>query len=86
MQDMIQKPEELKEYFYSYYNATKKNKSRRDKKIAGGVYVTTKIRREVLADIDQGTIILAGRVERIEFESMQGGLWRAYIDLGRAIN
>jgi len=48
-------------------------------KIKTGVMVTTAVRKEVLTSIDQGKMILEGRVVMIKFDNLSGGVYRAYI-------
>lgn len=73
MERLIKTGEELKEWFFKAYNIDKPGL------LVEGVMVDTKIRREVLTDINQGKTIIGGRVRIIEFKSMGGGVYRASI-------
>ena len=44
-----------------------------------GVFVTSKIRKEVLTGESQGRIILDGTVKRIAFKNLGCGVYKAYI-------
>ena len=44
-----------------------------------GIMVSTAIRKEVLTSTKQGKITLRGSVYSIQFENMNGGVYRAYI-------
>lgn len=70
----IQTPDELKEYFF--------NVRKIESRLTEGIMVLTSIRKEILTDINQGKMILDGRVEKINFENMGGGVYRAYIGEG----
>lgn len=63
---------ELKEYFFSICT--------RDERLKTGIMVRSKIRLDILTDIDQGKMILNGSVRRISFNSMGGGVYRAFIE------
>ncbi len=44
-----------------------------------GICVTTTVRREILTSDRQGKIIVKGSVRTIEFETLGGGVYRAYL-------
>lgn len=67
----IEDAKDLHDYFF----CVRKNKDKLDK----GIMVSGKVRKEVLLDINQGKIILEGRVLKIKFENMLGGVWLATI-------
>ena len=43
-----------------------------------GFMVTTKVRQQFLTSENQGKYIIKGRVEKIKFENLGGGVWRAH--------
>ena len=67
----IKTAKELREYFF--------NIRKRETDMTSGIIVRAGIRRDILTDIDQGKIILDGRVKRITFENMGGGVYRTYV-------
>lgn len=44
------------------------------------VFVTGKIRKEFLTDIDQGKIVVNGTVKRVVFDNMGGGVYKARLE------
>jgi len=74
MERLIKTGEELKEWFFKAYSLNKPGL------LAEGVMVDTKIRREVLTDINQGKTIINGKVRTIQFKSIGGGVYRASIE------
>jgi len=50
--------------------------------LQSGIFVSTYVRNQVLLSVDSGKIALDGKVHQIEFENMQGDIWRAFIRTG----
>jgi len=75
MESLIQTGDELKEWFFS----TRK-KHNANKLHSKGIYVNTKVRKEILTGINQGYFILEGKIEEIKFEALGGGVYRAFIE------
>ncbi len=44
------------------------------------MFVSTKIRKDILLGEHQGDISLEGKIERIYFQRYGGGVYRAYLD------
>ena len=68
---LIQSQDDLREYFFNI----RRDRIAMDK----GVMVTAGIRREILTSIEQGKIMLEGRVFRIGFDNLTGGVYLAKI-------
>lgn len=75
MSDLIQTPEQLKEWFFSWHKHFDKYN-----KMLSGVNVGSKVRRDVMCGENQPSIIIDGKVFKIEFESLGGGVFRAFVD------
>lgn len=75
LEESIQSGEELMRWI-----ALATNGNFQDKVANDGVMVSTKVRREVLTSIEQGRFVARGLSIKIQFENMQGGVWRAYCD------
>ena len=71
METLIQTADDLFQYFYGLRKELQRK----------GVFVGTKIRRNVFVDERQGKIILDGQVKEINFEAIGGGVYRAYIEV-----
>lgn len=70
MNDAITTGDDLYDYFFRCTKARETDAS---------VFVSTKIRKEVLLNEKQGSITLNGKVRKIEFENMGGGVWKAAV-------
>jgi hypothetical protein len=70
----IRNEDELRKFFYATLagDASPVQKRRGE----AGVMVDTKLRREVLTGIDEGKIIINGRVLSYQFKSLGGGVWK----------
>jgi hypothetical protein len=44
-----------------------------------GVFVSSTVRKQILISPGQGRVVIGGRVRDIQWESVGGGVWRAYI-------
>jgi hypothetical protein len=78
-QQAIKSANELNEHFFLI--ARHQSKERATKLLNDGVMVDGKVRKEVLTSIEQGKIILEGRVLKIQFENLGGGVYRAFVEL-----
>lgn len=77
-QQAIKSADELNEHFFII--ARKQNKERAIKLLNDGVMINGKVRKEVLTSMEQGKITLEGRVLKIQFENLGGGVYRAYVE------
>ena len=75
MQKLIISGDELKLWFFNVISSYQGIE-----KIESGINVDTSVRREVLTDVGQGKIILNGRVLKIKFHNIGGGVYRAYVE------
>ncbi len=73
----IQDAMELYEYFSKLSRANTLNPNGRQHILE--VFVTGKIRKDVMCSVEQGKIILEGRVKRILFENLGGGVYKATV-------
>ena len=78
MSDMIKTVEDLGNFWSWCFNPNTP-KHTADKAKIEGVMVSTAIRRKVMLDIDQGRITLNGRVRKMEFTNLGGGVWRCQV-------
>lgn len=84
MSELIRNEQELRDWFCNTSNGWGVKK-----KLTAGIFVSSKIRKEVLTSNYQGKITLRGRVMMINFENHHGGVWRAYLsyyDVEKAFN
>lgn len=73
----IRNEDELRDFFHGTLAG---NPSPRTKRMGiAGVVVDTELRREVMTGINEGRIVISGRVLDFEFKSMGGGVWRCTI-------
>ena len=79
MEALIQSGDELFEQFYQWYGIKPNNRGK--ELLERGVYVSTKVRREVMTSTHQGKIILGGKFHYIIFARNGGGVYRAFIEL-----
>lgn len=77
MEPYIKTPEDLYSWLTSLNRLSKYHLM---KHLEEGIYVDTKIRRQVLASVDQGKWLFKGTPCHIIFENMSGGVWRASLD------
>lgn len=75
-EEHIQTPNDLHEWLMQASKGTKATKT-----LQAGIYVSSNIRKQVLLSYDAGKIIINGRVKRVEFQDMKGGVWRAFVTL-----
>ena len=70
---------ELRQWFFNT-NRISQNE-RANKLLSKGIYIGTSVRKELLCSIWQNKITMSGKVLKIRFENMTGGVYRAYIDV-----
>lgn len=76
MEIMIHSGEEL----YNHFQHIHKCNSRLERDMHKlEAYVSSKVRKEVLCSFEQGKIILEGRVCRLKFDNLGGGVYLAYV-------
>ncbi len=75
MSDAIQEAKDLRQWFF---DLSKGNDFRNLRK--SGLFVSTKVRRDILLGVDADKITLSGKVQKIQFENIGGGVWRAFVD------
>ena len=71
MKQLIHDGKDLEDYFFSIRN--------NERAIEKGVYVSNKVRQEVLLGLEQGRITINGKVKRFEFNTAGGGVWHTTI-------
>lgn len=54
-------------------------RAEKDKELHKGLFVSSKIRKEILISIDQNRITLEGLVYEIQWESVGSGVYRAFV-------
>lgn len=74
MEIMIRSGEEFREWCF---NLT--NNYRGKELLSKGLYINAKVRKDILTSTEQARIVLYGQVKQIEFENMNGGVYRAYV-------
>jgi len=74
MEVLIDNGEQLKEWFFAVRKRYDVQKLW-DK----GIFVNSKVRKDILIDVSQGKTIIEGRVRQIKFENVGGGVYRAYL-------
>lgn len=75
MARVINSSTDLKEWFFQQ---GKSNCG--DESVKSGVFVGTKVRRDILLGHDQGRMIYKGRVMYIQFKNEGGGIYRSFLD------
>jgi hypothetical protein len=76
-ESLVRNGSDLRQWFFDVYRMTPFN---RDRKLADVPKVTTAIRNEILRGDKTDRITIEGRVRRIKFEFIGGGLWRPKLD------
>lgn len=71
MDALIKTGEELIDYFFSFRKEPSKLKK--------GVFVTTKVRNEIIISEYQSKITLEGQTKLILFKNCKNGVYRAYL-------
>ncbi len=74
MDDLIKTGGELRQAFFDVSTQNDFHRGR-----FSGYKVRAKIRADILADGDQGRIVINGKVRNIDFESIGGGMWNATV-------
>ena len=74
MEDFIKNGDQLREFFYKCSINPKK-----DELLKTFIYVRSKIRADVLCDVDQGRITLNGIPMKFHFTHINGGIWMASV-------
>lgn len=77
MNQLIQNPEQIIEFFSTLNNAS----PMQIKDIEKGLLVNSKTIREFLVSEHQGQVIANGKVYDVQFKNMQGGVWKAFINI-----
>ena len=78
MKPLIQTATDVYQLLYQYSRS-----DRRKELLSKGVYISSKIRKEILISENQGKITLDGQVKWINFKNKTGGVWLANIvDMG----
>lgn len=73
----FQTEEHVREWAFSLVRAG----GYRLKDLKQGVYIDSKLRREILTGPTSGKIVLNGRVCQFEFASIGGGVWNVTVDI-----
>ena len=73
----IKNADELYKYFFDLSRKNTLNPDGKQHKLE--VFVSTKIRREVMTSVEQGEIVLDGQVKRFVFKSLGGGVYKASV-------
>lgn len=68
---------DVRDYFLNAYTMT--NEYLKNKVFLDGIYIDTKLRREILTGEDSGKITIGGRVELYMFEDLSGGVWKCRV-------
>ncbi len=76
MSAMVNNAKELNNIFFNYSKVNDHKAM-----LFKGVYVSTKVRREVMLNIEQGRITINGWVTYILFENLGGGVYRAFVEI-----
>lgn len=74
MDPMIRDGDQLTDWFFAVAQTP-----RREEQWQKGIYVTARVRRDVLTGDRQGGLILKGNLRTILFDRFGGGVYRAYL-------
>lgn len=72
-ESLVRNGSDLRQWFYDVHRMTPFN---RDRALKDGVVVTSAIRKEIMIGDQTDRITIDGRVRKIVFENLGGGLWR----------
>lgn len=78
MEIAIQNSKELYDYFMRLSRNNTLNPNGKQHKLE--VFVTGKIRKEIMCSVEQSKIVLDGRVKKIKFDNLGGGVYKAYLE------
>jgi hypothetical protein len=68
---------DVRDYFIEAVAMT--NKSMRYRILTNGIFIDTKLRKEILTGVDHGRIVINGRVEVYIFKNLGGGVYNCNI-------